>query len=352
MDNLTHSLAGAVLGQMGLKQKTGLGMATLIIAANIPDIDGVAMLLGGHQHLAIRRGITHGPIAMLILPLLLTAAVIAFDRWQTQRGTRPVDRLPINLRWLLGLAYIGTLSHPALDWLNSYGVRLLEPFSSRWFYGDSIFIIDIWIWAALIAGVWISRRCEKQGRGNWQRPAWISFAAICAYIFANGLISNRAEAMTDGFVRTEIGEQPTLVVANPLPVTFWKRRVLWMNDQYRGYQNFDLFGDNENGASRGAHPPEDRKKFARNIDHPAVLMLRQGGISTDVDAYLFWSRMPSFTIVNQGQEDRITVTDQRFDQNEMVSDRFTVTATIPASPASPTISQSFVGQSEHRLSLP
>ena len=57
MDNLTHSLAGAVLGQMGLKKKTGLGMATLIIAANIPDIDAFAVLLGGHVHLGIRRGI-------------------------------------------------------------------------------------------------------------------------------------------------------------------------------------------------------------------------------------------------------------------------------------------------------
>ena len=48
MDNLTHSLAGAVLGQMGLKRKTGLAMPTLIIAANLPDIDAVAVLLGGH----------------------------------------------------------------------------------------------------------------------------------------------------------------------------------------------------------------------------------------------------------------------------------------------------------------
>lgn len=43
-------------------------MPTLIIAANLPDIDA-ATLLGGHQHLAIRRGITHGPIAMLLLPV-------------------------------------------------------------------------------------------------------------------------------------------------------------------------------------------------------------------------------------------------------------------------------------------
>ena len=39
MDNLTHSLIGAALGQAGLKRKTGLAMPALIIAANLPDID-------------------------------------------------------------------------------------------------------------------------------------------------------------------------------------------------------------------------------------------------------------------------------------------------------------------------
>ena len=124
MDNLTHSLVGAILGQMGLKRKTGLAMPTLIIAANIPDIDAVAVLLGGHQHLAIRRGITHGPIAMVLLPLLLWAAMLWFDAWQTRRGKRPEKRLPVHKVWLLALAYVGCLSHPLFDWFNSYGIRL------------------------------------------------------------------------------------------------------------------------------------------------------------------------------------------------------------------------------------
>lgn len=96
MDNLTHSLAGAMLGQMGLKRKTGLAMPTLVIAANLPDIDAVAVLLGGHHHLALRRGITHGPIAMLVLPIILWALMLWFDRWQDRRGKRPANRLPVH----------------------------------------------------------------------------------------------------------------------------------------------------------------------------------------------------------------------------------------------------------------
>jgi len=316
LDNLTHSLAGAVLGQMGLKKKTGLGMATLIIAANIPDIDAVATLLDGVQHLAIRRGITHGPIAMLLLPLLLTGIMIGFDRWQGMRGKRPADRLPIHRGWLLALAYIGCLSHPALDWLNSYGIRLLEPFSSQWFYGDSIFIIDIWIWAALIAGLWLSRRREKKRAGNWQRPAWISFAAVCAYIFANGMITGKAEAETKSLLARDAAQgkangEAIMVVANPVPLQFWKREMLWRNESAYGSGAYDLFGglvlDEKQAMSESSR----------------ALLPGLATASDDAAAFLFWSRMP---VVELDQAEAI-VRDQRF-MDPLVGDRFSVRVNV------------------------
>src|SRR3546814_20080748 len=130
MDNLTHSLVGALLGQMGLKRRTGLAMPTLILAANLPDIDAGCALYG-IESLAMRRGLTHGPIALLVLPLLLWAAMLAFDRWQARRGTRPAARLPIHKRWLLALACLGCLRPPPFDWPPTSSVTLLDPFSPR-----------------------------------------------------------------------------------------------------------------------------------------------------------------------------------------------------------------------------
>ncbi|MBU2034076.1 MAG: metal-dependent hydrolase, partial [Alphaproteobacteria bacterium] len=87
MDNLTHSLVGALIGQAGLKRRTGLAMPALIIGANIPDIDAACFLwLDGTEHLGFRRGITHGPIALVLLPLLLAGALWGYDRWQAGRG--------------------------------------------------------------------------------------------------------------------------------------------------------------------------------------------------------------------------------------------------------------------------
>lgn len=289
MDNLTHSLAGAVLGQMGLKRRTGLAMPALIIGANIPDIDGLCVLFGLNS-LTARRGLTHGPIAMVLLPLLLTGALLLWARWRPN-----ADRLPIHRGWLLALAYIGTLTHPAMDWLNSYGIRLLSPFSNEWFAGDTLFIIDLWIWIALGAGWWLSRRRERAGRTDWQKPAIVSFAAVCAYIFANGLITGQAEASTASEVR-RAGLYPELVVANPVPVFFWQRDVLWRGGGEYGAATYTV----------GSDPAFVGLPMKTDMDDPRVALAQAR--NPNAQAFLFWSRMP--IVRTEGNE--LLLSDQRF----------------------------------------
>jgi inner membrane protein len=317
MDNLTHSLVGALLGQMGLKRKTGLAMPTLIIAANLPDIDAVAVFLGGHQHLAIRRGITHGPIAMVVLPLILWGAMLWFDAWQAKRGKRPEKRLPLHKGWLLGLAYIGCLTHPLFDWFNSYGVRLLEPFSSQWFYGDTLFIIDVWIWAFGFAGLWLSFRRERQGKVNVNRPAIAAVLAVLVYININVAISRSAVSVTvDAIGQIESAPIVEQVVANPVPVTFWRREMLFGTSNNYNRAAYSLF---DSHPSRIAFDPfEVSKGVARVIDIDKLEAKHP-----DLAAFLFWSRMPYDGIVESGTQRTAIVRDARF-SNPLVVDRFSV----------------------------
>ncbi len=318
MDNFTHSLAGWALSRAGLAKKTGLATATLIIGANIPDIDAVATLLDGHQHLAIRRGITHGPIAMLVLPLILTWAMIAFDNWQARRGKRPEGRLPLHKGWLLALAYIGTLSHPALDFMNSYGVRLLEPFSSQWVYGDTLFIIDVWIWSVLALGIWLSRRREKRGQGNWTHPAIAALAIVLLYIAGSGFLTARTEYRATAEVENRFGMTPDLIVANPVPVKFWQREMLWQTDRFVGFGSYDLIGEN------GGYIFPGGPRF-RNMD--SSLIARARAQNLDLAAFLFWARMPYAEISEHEDGIRVTVRDARF-SDPMVGDRFAVTTIV------------------------
>lgn len=290
MDNLTHSLVGALFGQMGLKRRTGLAMPTLIIAANIPDIDATCTVFG-MRSLAMRRGITHGPIAMVVLPIVLAVAMLAWDRWQQRRGKRPPDRPPVRFGWLLALAYLGCLSHPFFDWLNSYGIRLLEPFSHRWFYGDALFIVDPWLWAMLIAGLWFSQRRERARGDDWSRPAWWAFVGIVFYISLNLAITARIADRARLWA-----PQPTTAVVNPVPLAFWRREVLWRTiGHYNSYSAtvLDRGQDLHPWRTVGMNDPRIARRVAGN---------------PDAQAFLFWSRLP----VADAQGDTIVLRDQRF----------------------------------------
>lgn len=302
MDNLTHSLIGAALGQAGLKRKTGLAMPALIIAANLPDIDAPCTIYGV-ESLAMRRGITHGPIALAVLPLVLAGLLIGYDRWQARRGTRPADRLPVHAGWLVALCYLGALSHPLFDWFNTYGIRLLEPFSSRWFYGDTLFIIDIWVLAMLGLGIWQSRRRERTGAEKPLRPARAALVVLAGYIGLNMVLSQ---------VSADLARMrepyPTVVVAQPVPVAFWRREILWRSGARHGAYDWSLFG----GAKA-----VDTAGQPTNMADPRIAAWAKDDPATR--AFLFWSRMPLAEAGPKG----ILLTDQRFAQSPARSN-FTV----------------------------
>ncbi len=310
MDNLTHSLIGAALGQAGLKRKTGLAMPALIIGANLPDIDAGCVIYG-IESLSMRRGITHGPIALVVLPLVLAGALWWFDKWQERRGKRPAGRLPVRFGWLLALSFIACLTHPLFDWFNNYGIRLLEPFSSQWFYGDTLFIIDPWIIAMLGLGVWLSLRRERTVDLTWRRPARIALWLLPAYILPNLYFS-----MT-GFAWSV----PVTAVNSPVIGAFWQRDYLWRDDSERpgarapeqyGRIRRPMFGDV--GANEGSGPT--------NMSDPRIAEWSQHDPAAQ--AFLFWSRMP----VAELHADRIVLRDQRF-MDPRIGDRFTVTLRPP-----------------------
>jgi inner membrane protein len=305
MDNLTHSLVGALIGQAGLKRKTGLAMPALIIGANLPDVDAACFLwLDGLEHLAFRRGITHGPIAWVLLPLILAGMLWGWDRWQTRRGKRPEKRLPVRFGWLYSLAFLACLTHPALDWLNVYGIRLLEPFSSRWFYGDVLFIIDVWLWALLGFATWFSLRREKRG-GEWMRPARIAMAVGLAYIGVNAAITAASE-------RARFPQQANSdaqIIGSPVPLAFWKRDVIdgdWMLFWHHEYSVF---------AAPSARTEVGSPCFLESWEWD-----RPMENDPQMKAFMFWSRAP---FAERAPDGSVLIRDARY-YDPRARDRFTV----------------------------
>ena len=73
MDNLCHTLTGAALGRAGLADKTPFGMVTLMVAANLPDVD-VAVFLTDTLPMSFRRGWTH-----------VSYTLVLDDNWPSRR---------------------------------------------------------------------------------------------------------------------------------------------------------------------------------------------------------------------------------------------------------------------------
>jgi len=286
VDNLCHSLVGMALSRAGLNKRTALATSTLVIANNLPDID-VGVFATSTLAMSFRRGWTHGVLAQATLPIVLTGAMLLYDRYRKKAS--PGDR--VNAGQILLLSYIGVLLHVFMDFTNSYGVRLLMPFSDRWFYGDALYIVDPWLYLVLGVGWLLAKRNPRAARIG------VALAAIYVVaMLASNLIARREVA--NGIVRAgrpaETRFMVTPVVVNP----FRREVVIDFGDRYeKGNLWFDPmphFRPAGFGIDKGFELPE----------------VQQALQSPLARSYLRWSRFP-FIQVNPA-DGSVLINDYRY----------------------------------------
>jgi len=192
LDNLTHSLVGLFLARAGCRKATAGGTAIMMLGANAPDFDVVCWFGGAANYIHWHRNITHSLIAMPVMALLTVAIVRA-------AGRKPVSWMPAFL-----IAMVAVASHLLLDLTNVYGVRLLLPFSGRWFHLDTTPVVDLAIWAILLLGVAapalgklvggeIGERRREVG-GGWAVTALL---LLVSYDYGRSVAHDRAVAEVD-----------------------------------------------------------------------------------------------------------------------------------------------------------
>jgi inner membrane protein len=307
MDNLCHTLTGAALGKAGLADKTPYGMVTLMVAANLPDVD-VAVFLTDTLPMSFRRGWTHGVLEQITLPIALAAVMYALARARTHPHPAPARTHPHpsappapRYRTFLLLSYVGVLSHVFMDWLNSYGVRLLMPFSDRWFYGDALYIVDPWLYLVFGAGIWLARRAARRGAPDPSRPARVALGLAAVYMLVMLASNQWARAVVrDGLTRAG-RPADTRFMVTPVFVNPIRREVLVdTGDRYeKGFVWFDpvpRFRPAGYGVDKGLTSPEALAGLA----------------SPRAQAYLRWSRFP-FVVVDRTQAPpRLRLNDYRY----------------------------------------
>ena len=299
MDNITHSLTGLLLSRAGLDRLTPRAAWILFLAANAPDIDVVSALGGSLNYLHYHRNITHSLLALPVLPLFCVLAV------------RLISRKPVNWAGAYIIALIGVSSHLVLDLTNVYGVRLLLPFSGRWFRWDITNVIDFWIWGVLFISTCapaLARLVNAEigaashTRGGARR-GFAVFALVFLMLYEGARSVAHARAVSTLESRVYSGAAPSRVAAFPGPVSLFEWRGIAETPDLVHIVSVNLLGDFDPATGRSFYKPEPS---------PAIEAARRTPV---FEEFLRFSQYPFWQLTPSGQaagETRVEAMDLRF----------------------------------------
>jgi inner membrane protein len=202
MFNSTHTFVGFTVARTGFERWVPYATLTAVIAANLPDIEIFSGLSGTAAYLDHHRGSSHAFIGVPVLALLLSGAIYVFSGkfWRT---------------FLVALTAMAT--HPLLDYMNTYGLRPYLPFDNTWYYGDLLFIFDLYLDSILLGGILLGARYRERRR----IIAWVSLILAVAYIGVRVELRNAAAAHMQQFAaRTPAVESWALLPTMLNPVAW------------------------------------------------------------------------------------------------------------------------------------
>jgi inner membrane protein len=206
VDNFTHAFVGAAMAECALptdalSRTRAVFMCVGVVAANAPDVDlfysGIIEEPLGY--LLHHRGHSHTVLGLGALGILIWSGLrITPQVWRAVRGT--------EFRAMLLIA-AALVSHLLMDTANGYGTHLFYPLSTRWVYGDSVFVLEPWLWAIL--GATLTLNADRRWRAL---PALLSIFLIGALAYI-GLLPPSVLAVMLG-----------VVAAAAVGVRLWNRK--------------------------------------------------------------------------------------------------------------------------------
>jgi inner membrane protein len=281
-------LLGACVSCAGLDRLTARATLTLVVAAEIADIDVLYQLGGpvvGFQH---HRGWTHSLLAIPLLGGLTLAVVWVIHHRLQRRALRTMScpsGLPVRWGWLYGYACLGALTHLLLDYTTSYGIRLFEPFSFKWYAWDIVYKTEPYMWLVLGLGLavpFISALAHRQRR----RSRFDRCAAIIA-LMAIGVMwgfrdYQRRCAVAQLKAYLYRGEKPLRVSAYAYP---WNP-FLWHG--VVGTSNF--FKTARVDTLHGMVDPQDQAQiYHKSCETPVTMAAKNSALGR---IYLDWASYP------------------------------------------------------------
>jgi inner membrane protein len=297
LEPVTHLLTGACLSRLGFNRRSALATATMVLAAEIPDLDVLWYFDDSASGFAHHRGFTH---TLLGVPADAAVALGIVAIYWFLRGKKVAAKKHHGdavspwqrPRWglLFCFACIAALSHIALDFTNNYGVRPFAPFSWRWYSWDIVFIVEPLLLAALIIGLIApalfglvnqeisSRRSARipGGRGG----AIFALVFMLALWGFRDLQHRRALAALSSFDYQR--EEPVRLSAYP----YWINPFEW----HGVVETRDFFALVPVNSANGEVDPQGRMRIRYKPEETAVTLAAKRSYLGR--AYLSWAQYP------------------------------------------------------------
>jgi inner membrane protein len=242
MENVTHTIVGLMLARVGLEKTTPRGAAMMMLAANVPDIDGIYYFVDAQRYIEYHRTFTHTVLFMPVMALLAMLLVGAKFSWRAHAA-----------------AMIGVFSHLMVDWVTFYGIPMLLPFSHYRFRLDIVRLYDPWIavilFGALFATVLATKLFEERGIGKPGAPRrGFAWAALLLFVaFCSGRMLARQRAMERLSAQVYEGARPLRVTALPDSMHPLVWRGIVEGDGFTALTQVDLTRDFDPAAARIYH---------------------------------------------------------------------------------------------------
>ena len=262
---------------------------------NAPDCDILSLTRGQLAYLEAHRGYTH---SLLLAPVMALGA-------SCHRGCLS-GKVVVVKAWLVCL--IGLGSHLLLDLTNSYGIRLLIPFSSRWFHLDLNALYDWNILLVLaIAALWplFSHLVSGEIGDRPRAGRGIARFALLFLVLFDGARATLHERAIEKLESRLYDDMPPVSVA-ALPLTF--NPFLWN-------------GIVETAGAYRAMPvdafnPLDTENAALFYKPPLTNVLRKRAARRAFRYFLYFARFPVWSqqpvIWKEAEARRIELADLRF----------------------------------------
>lgn len=302
MDNLTHTLLGAALSRAGLNRKYSRATLTLLVAANLPDIDIITGFWGNVAYLKYHRGMTHSMVGVTLLGALLAGGIFLFEK---RAAAKHSHSLPSFL-WIALICLMGTWSHLLMDFTNSYGIRPFLPFSGRWVAWDLEFIIDPVILTILTGGLvlpslfrLVSEEVGARRKSRGQGSAIVSLVLIAVLLGVRDVNHRSAVQKLSAF--TFRGADPVAVHAFPSPVN--PLRWNGVAETPQAYYSLEV------GPDFSALKLNQVRVYYKPESSPLLSAVTE---TKTAKVFLDFARVPIYTVEVRENETQVVIHDLRF----------------------------------------